>query len=247
MTEHDPAAPREPEDFRVAYVEGVTPGKWLSRWAERHRGLSLEATMVADLATADLVGQRVYDMAFVRQPFDRSGLHLIPLYEEQAVVVVPVDHVIADLDEVSVDDLQGFGLVGDPTDFGWHDVDVDPLPDLPPLTIAQRVETVAAGTGVTLLPQSVARLHHRKDVVARPVQDLAPTSVGLAWDEQHEHPSIELFIGIVRGRTERTSRGEQTPATPRTPKQRPTEKPRRTATKPGRPRKGAPRGKGRRS
>lgn len=243
MTEHDPAAPREPEDLRVAYVEGVTPGKWLSRWAERNQGMSLDATMVTDIAPADLQGDRVYDMAFVRQPFERSGLHLIPLYEEQPVVVVPTDHVIAELDEVAVGDLQGFGLVGDPTEFGWHGVDVDPLPGLPQLTIAQRVETVAAGTGVTLLPQSLARLHHRKDVVARPVHDLAPTSVGLTWDEQHDHPGIDLFIGIVRGRTERTSRGEQTPAAPRASKPRTADKPHRTAAT----RKGAPHKKGRRS
>ena len=49
------------------------------------------------------------------------------------------------------------------------------------MTEREAVETVAAGTGIVILPMSVARLHHRKDVVARPVADLAPTSVALAW------------------------------------------------------------------
>lgn len=239
-----------PETFRVAYVEGVTPGKWLDRWAERHPDLPLEATMVTAVAPADLLGERVFDMAFVRQPFERAGLHLIPLYEEQPVVVVPVDHVVAELDEVAVGDLQGFGLVGDPSEFGWEGVDVDPLPGLPTLTVAQRVETVAAGTGVTLLPQALARLHHRKDVVARPVHDLAPTAVGLAWDVDLDHPAVEHFIGIVRGRTARSSRAEPTPpapaapAKPRASKPRTTEKPKRTGA--ARPRKGSARGKRRR-
>ena len=247
MTDGDPAAPREPAAFRGANAEVCGPGKGPAGGGERHSALPLDATMATTIAPADLLDERVYDMAFVRQPFERAGLHLIPLYEEQPVVVVPLEHVVADLDEVSVDDLQGFGLVGDPEEFGWHDVDVDPLPGLPRLTPAQRVEVVAAGTGVTLLPQSLARLHHRKDVVARPVHDLAPTAVGLAWDERHDHPSIELFIGIVRGRTERSSRGDQTPAAPRATKPRPTSKPTRTGTPRRRPHKGTGRGKGRRS
>ena len=49
------------------------------------------------------------------------------------------------------------------------------------MTEREAVETVAAGTGIVILPMSVARLHHRKDVVSRPVVDLAPTSVALAW------------------------------------------------------------------
>ena len=44
------------------------------------------------------------------------------------------------------------------------------------MTEREAVETVAAGTGIVILPMSVARLHHRKDVVTRPVVDLAPTT-----------------------------------------------------------------------
>ena len=68
------------------------------------------------------------------------------------------------------------------------------------------VATVAAGTGVVVVPMSVARLHHRKDVTYRPVSDLAPTTVGLAWRADDDDERVQTFIGIVRGRTARSSR-----------------------------------------
>ena len=54
---------------------------------------------------------------------------------------------------------------------------------------------------------SVARLHHRKDVTHRTVTDLPSTTVGLAWLVENDDPRIQTFIGIVRGRSERSSRG----------------------------------------
>ncbi len=66
---------------------------------------------------------------------------------------------------------------------------------------------VAGGTGVLIVPMSVARLHHRKDVTFRPVTDLPPTTVGLSWLVDNDDPRVQTFIGIVRGRTERSSRG----------------------------------------
>jgi DNA-binding transcriptional LysR family regulator len=69
------------------------------------------------------------------------------------------------------------------------------------------VEAVAGGTGVLIVPMSVARLHQRKDATYRPVVDLPTTKVGLAWLVDNEDPRVQTFIGIVRGRTERSSRG----------------------------------------
>jgi hypothetical protein len=71
---------------------------------------------------------------------------------------------------------------------------------------------VAAQAGIVIVPMSVARVHHRKDVVAVPVTGVEETQVGLAWPRDAEDPRVEVFIGIVRGRTERSSRGES--ATP---------------------------------
>ena len=69
------------------------------------------------------------------------------------------------------------------------------------------VEAVAAGTGVVVLPMSVARLHHRKDVVHRPVRGLPPTTIALVWLVERDDEHTQAFVGVVRGRTPRSSRG----------------------------------------
>ena len=53
---------------------------------------------------------------------------------------------------------------------------------------------------------SVARLHHRKDVVAVPVTGVPTTKVGLAWLRDTDDDRVETFVGVVRGRTANTSR-----------------------------------------
>lgn len=182
----EPAAP-----FRVGLVPGVTPDRWLRRWRDR-RGDPLE-TVLLDPAegVAPVLDGRVA-MAFVRDEERGPGLHLIPLYEEVPVVVVGVEHPVAAYDEIPVDDLADeLRLDRDPT-----------------LTVAQMVATAAAGTGVVVLPRSVARVHHRKDVVAVPVLGVPGSRIGLAWRTDLDDERVEAFVGIVRGRTERSSRGD---------------------------------------
>jgi DNA-binding transcriptional LysR family regulator len=145
------------------------------------------------------------DACLVRLPIDRDGVHCIPLYDEVQVVVAAREHFVAAADEVALDDLSDEQLVL-PHQSGWTP-EAEQLA-WPPMTPKDAVETVAAGTGVVLLPMSVARLHQRKDVVQRPVTDLEPTKVGLAWlIDRDDDERIQALIGIVRGRTARSSRG----------------------------------------
>jgi DNA-binding transcriptional LysR family regulator len=143
-------------------------------------------------------------MALVRLPIDRDGLHFIPLYDEVPVAVMGAEHVLTLLDEVSLDDLADEQLVL-PHESGWTP-SAEQLA-WPPMSVQDAFEAVAGGTGLVLVPMSVARLHQRKDATYRPVVDLPPTKVGLAWLVDNDDPRVQTFIGIVRGRTERSSRG----------------------------------------
>ncbi|MBB2987668.1 LysR family substrate-binding domain-containing protein [Terracoccus luteus] len=201
----EPAPP-----FEVRFVEGVTPDKWLRIWAGRHPDSPVQALPDDDPLPALRDGS--VSMAFVRLPVDRDGLHVIPLYDEVPVVVAPRDHPIAAFDTVAVADLAGESLLQPPSQVPeWREVADDDrisaAAAVEPMTVRQAVATVAAGVGILVLPMSVARVHHRKDVVSRPVDGVAPSSVGLAWRVDDEDPRVEAFIGVVRGRTERSSRG----------------------------------------
>ncbi len=181
--------------FRVAIVEGVTPDKWVRRWAARHASEPLDVVLVPEADQVAVLHDGRARLSFVRLPADREGLHLIPLWSEVQVVVLSKEHPLAEFDELEQADL----------------ADELVLSELPARTA---VETVAAGTGIVYLPMSVARMHQRKDVRAVPVPELEETQVGLAWRVDDEDPRIEEFIGIVRGRTERSSRGAPPAAAP---------------------------------
>jgi hypothetical protein len=76
-----------------------------------------------------------------------------------------------------------------------------------PATTADAIAWVASGAGITVVPMSLARLHHRKDVTYR-VLDAGPAApVGLAWVTDRTTDLVEEMVGIVRGRTANSSRG----------------------------------------
>lgn len=231
--------------FRLAYVPGATPAKWVRTWGERQPDVPLELVPVAPADAAELLRARGADAALLRSPIDRDGLHAIPLYTETTVVVVPKDHLIAAADEVSTTDLAD-DVVLHPMDdtLEWAELPGRPAVSRPE-SAADAIELVAAGVGVLVVPQSVARLHHRRDLTYRTVTDAPQSSVALSWLEEETTELMETFIGIVRGRTVNSTRGRQQPPAPE--KKRPERKP-ATPKKPvarrtggGAPKRGKPR------
>ena len=189
--------------FRVGFVTGATPDKWAGVWRDRYPRERLDLVLVSEDEQEPWLRDGSLDMALVRRPVEREGLHVISLYDEVPVVVASHEHFVAAADEVRLADLVDEQLVR-PHPSGWRP-SADQLA-WPPMTERDAVETVAAGTGVVILPMSVARLYDRKDVVHRPVSDLPPTTVALAWVIDHDDDRTQRFVGVVRGRTERSSR-----------------------------------------
>ncbi|WP_404386906.1 LysR family substrate-binding domain-containing protein [Humibacillus xanthopallidus] len=203
----DPSRP-----LRVDFVTGVTPDKWVRTWAERHPGDPLDLTPVDGDDAESRLRSGETTLSLLRLPIDRTGLHVIPLYEEAPVVVVAKEHAAAAYDTLDVADLADEVLL-QPADTvpAWRDAapaDVlERAATMPPMTVVEAIAVAATGSGFVVMPLSVARVHHRKDVVHRPVTGVAGSRVGLAWRVDDDDPRIEDFIGVVRGRTERSSRG----------------------------------------
>ena len=67
--------------FRLGFVTGATPDKWAGTWRDRQRE-PIELVPVTEDVQEHGIRTGALDMALVRLPVDRDGLHLIPLYEE---------------------------------------------------------------------------------------------------------------------------------------------------------------------
>ncbi|MEU6025483.1 LysR substrate-binding domain-containing protein [Streptomyces tauricus] len=238
--------------FRLAYVPGVTPSKWVRIWNERLPDVPLTLLAMSVGESFDALRGGDADAGLVRLPVDGTDLSAIPLYTETSVVVVPKDHVVAAVDEVSAEDLAD-DIVLHPLD---DTLDWERLPGRPaierPATTADAVDLVAAGVGLLVVPQSIARLHHRKDLTYRPVTDAPESRVALSWPEERTTDLVEDFIGIVRGRTVNSSRGRTQPAAEQKPvrspdKATPRGKPATGRTGAKNPRRGAGPAKGAKS
>ena len=181
------SSPDQPDArLRVGFVPGVTLTKWRRIWAERFRRTPLDVVEVAEPDQRRVLDADEVDLCFARLPLDIEGLHRIRLYDEVPVVVAPKDHPLAAFDEVALADLTGEPVV----DAG----------------LADAFDRVAWGSGVLLVPHSIARSHSRRDLVYRPVSDAEPTTIVLAWLEDNPDELIQEFIGVVRGRTANSSR-----------------------------------------
>jgi DNA-binding transcriptional LysR family regulator len=223
----EPEAAAAPQAFRLGFAPGVIPAKWVRTWRDRLT-VPLELVPIAALDAGASVRDGVVDAALVRRPVVRTGrpgtpdartkvLHAIPLYDEVPVVVVGKEHLLSLADEVTIVDLAE-EVVLHPLDdpFDWAgvgddaaDADRGTPPGLPaverPADAAAAIALVAAGVGV--VPMSVARLHHRKDVVHVPYAGGPTSGVSLVWPVERAHPLAEELVGIVRGRSVNSSRG----------------------------------------
>ena len=174
--------------LRVGFVVGVTPHTWARRWREQRRREPLELTPVAEADALPMLRDLSLDMCLLRAPVERTGLHVVRVYDEQAVVVVPKEHPVTAYDEIDVAELG---------DEEWLE-NADP---------ATTVALVAAGHGLAVMPASVARLHRRRDVEHRALLGVEDTQVVLAWLVDRDDEQTQGFVGVVRGRTSRSSRG----------------------------------------
>ena len=235
--------------FTLAYVPGVTPGKWARVWQERLPETGLTLVQVTAAEAARKVREGEADAALLRLPGDREDLHAIPLYTETTVVVFPKDHEFAAAGELSLEDLRPYVL--------WQPLDDalewDEVPGQPPVerpeTTADAIELVAAGVGLLVVPQSLARLHHRKDLKHAPLTDAPQSRVALAFPVRDENPElVEHMIGIVRGRTVNSTRGPAPEQPQQKSQQKPQQKPQQQRRSPARqqPKQPAKRAKPRR-
>lgn len=191
--------------------------------------VSAEATEHAPIERQDVPENPFAHMSIVRpdrEPASADGekYHSIRLYEELPVVILPVDHVLTVLDEVPVEELAEEFLLQPASDIpayeevsrAWRESAGRIVPE--GLTDKETIELVAAGVGLYIVPMSIARFYHRKDLTYRPVAGLDTYPVHLVWPRapKGEPRSEELeallqdFIGIVRGRTATSDRGSET-------------------------------------
>lgn len=143
----------------------------------RHPGVEVIVRTGGSAAIAQLVLGREVDVGLVTTPVEHDDLSVMPLYEEEIVLVVPVDHPLAERRGVRLEHLREISLILFPRGSGFRaylDQTFAGLGLAPPVKMeTDSVEAikafVAAGLGASFLPLPAVEVEIREGALARPV------------------------------------------------------------------------------
>ncbi|MFD5012088.1 LysR family transcriptional regulator [Streptomyces chartreusis] len=187
------------QSLTIGFMPGITVTPAMIAFTGLHPDVNVRLlrTTWEDQVAVLLDGRA--DVGIVRLPIDRQGLEVHPLFQEPRVVMVPVGHRLADRRSVTVKDLAAEHLLQDPDAVPeWRDVALElqsgERPEVPVIhQVEEKLELVAAGAGICVLPLSTANFYTRPDVLPLPVDDLGANEVALAWVAARRSPLIRDF------------------------------------------------------
>jgi DNA-binding transcriptional LysR family regulator len=180
----------------------------LRRFREQYPDIALR---LHELGTTEQLRQLEngrLDVGFMRLTMTRPELRVETVLEEQVIAALPEAHPLASRTNLRVEDLEGQPLVlltrsGSPGLRAGLAPAIDVLGGEEVITqeVAEMqtvIGLVAAGAGISLVPQSVRALK-RQGVTYRPLDDGAPAvRLDMAWRRGDESPVIAAFTAMAR-------------------------------------------------
>jgi DNA-binding transcriptional LysR family regulator len=196
-------AARGPGSFTVGFMPGLIVTAAVRALLDRHPGLTVNVLRTSWDDQTEVIRDGRADVSYVRLPVDQAGLRVQPLLTEPRVAVLPDEHRLAGKAAVSIADLADEHLLQDPDAVPeWRDIATELRSrhrgDAPVFhTVEEKLEHVATGHGIVLLPLSTAVFYTRPGVSYSQVSDIPPNQVALAWDAARRSPLIQDFAAIA--------------------------------------------------
>ena len=172
-------------------VIGYTAGLIVTPAVQRLRRQDPDADVQAlhlewDEPRAALLDHRV-DAAVTRLPLRTEGLDVTILYDEPRVLLIPAGHRLAGKESVTLDDIAAEPIPRFPDsewDAYWR---IDPRPSGSPApggpparTLEDKLEYIAAGQAVAIVPAAAGAAGLRSDLTTVPLSDAEPCHVVVA-------------------------------------------------------------------
>lgn len=185
--------------FTIGFMPGITLTSAVLALTARHPKLDVRLLRTSWHDQVEVLRDGRADVSIVRLPVDQRDLQVRPLFEEPRVVMLPAGHRLAGKASVAIADLAHEHLLQDPDAVPeWRDVALEMReknrPKVPVIhQVEEKLELVAAGSGVSVLPLSTAGFYTRPDVIPVPIEDIGPNRVCLAWVATRSSPLIDDF------------------------------------------------------
>jgi DNA-binding transcriptional LysR family regulator len=131
------------------------------------------------------------DVALLPTPFDGRGLDDEPLMTEPNLVALAATDPLADRPALCLADFTGRRLPdGAPAELGPQ----PPHRTTSRLDMTQIFNLIEMGSIIWFVPVSVARRYTRPAIVYRPVSDLPPAGLVVAWPQECRSPAVAAFV-----------------------------------------------------
>jgi DNA-binding transcriptional LysR family regulator len=192
------------DTFTVGFMPGLIVTGPVRALSAAHPELTVDVVRTGWDDQVEVIRDGRADVSFVRHPVDQSGLKVLPLFSEPRVAVLPVDHRLAGKESFMISDLAEEHLLQDPDAVPeWRDIAQEmrarsarrPPPTM--RTVEEKLEHVAAGHGIIVLPESTATFYRRPDVTHGTISDIGPNHVSLAWDASRRSRLIHEFAELA--------------------------------------------------
>jgi DNA-binding transcriptional LysR family regulator len=186
-------AARRPGRLTVGFRAGIVVTEAIRQFAIDHPDVTVDAHRLDWHDQEKTLTNGTVDVAYVRLPIDERGLRVLPMYTEPRVVVLPAEHRLAGKNSITAADLLGEPVV-------WHN-SMTLFPGHAPqpasghrvTSVEDKLEQVAAGRGISVLPASAAAYYNRPDIRYVPVPELPPDQVCLAYVARPRSPLVTAF------------------------------------------------------
>jgi DNA-binding transcriptional LysR family regulator len=152
--------------------------------------------------TAGLASGEV-DAAFVWLPLpDPDRFRWRVVRTEPRWVLMPTSHPLTRMERLTFAELSDEPFIALPVDAGvlrdyWLANDARSRPATIAFeagTVDEKIEAISAGRGICLIAEGNLDLYHRTDVTARPVTDLPPAQLAIAWAATDTRPAISALV-----------------------------------------------------
>jgi DNA-binding transcriptional LysR family regulator len=172
-----------PDRLVVGVAAGLSISPAVRAFTRAHPGVEVDPVHLNWHEQADALRDGRADIGYLRQPFDAEGIHTILVGSERKVVCLPATHALASRRRLTMADLVGESIL-----------DAERRRTA---TMEEKLELIAAGRGIALVPLSVARFYSRPDVVHRAVSDTVPLDIYLAVVEGRHDRRVDDFLAVA--------------------------------------------------
>jgi DNA-binding transcriptional LysR family regulator len=200
------AAAAEANVLRVGFVAsggGGAARRARSAFAEQRPEVTVEPKRLDWGGEPEALRQGMVDVAFVWLPADTTDLDFRVVATEPRYVAVARDHPLAARAEVSIADLRDEPLMWTrkaPKEWvDWWAVNPradggEPVWGPENDNVEEMLEHVATGAAVCFGPESMVAYYAHPDLAWRPVTDIEPLRIAVAWVSGATSPVVRAFV-----------------------------------------------------